>query len=204
LPEGFHLVPARFLRVHDGDTIVVSVDSKHGLGDKDIWVRMRGIDAPESNPNTDKFEREYDHFNGSQRQMLALGKRSTDKLIDLLNNEDSMSLICEPVDRGAKPYLHHRQYRLLAYLFGKNGNDIGRELIEFGFAVVWPRNIPSRKYLHPKTDGYIQACNIARNNSEGLWGRGLEYLCPATKETKGSITLDKCIECCHPNKKNIT
>lgn len=197
VPAGYELLPATLVRVHDGDTIVVRVHQKYGLGTNDVWVRIRGVDAPESSEHNDKFEREYDRFSGTKKAMLKLGRLATEQLEKLLDSKE-ISLICQPVNDGGKPYLHHRQFRLLAYVLGKDGTDAGKMMIEQGFALVWPRRIPKPLYYHPKTNEYIESCNSARNACTGLWSKGLDELCPLAGQ-KGKVSVNLCRENCDPS-----
>lgn len=193
-------IPSKLLEIKDGDTIKVLVDQQYGIGEH-VYVRFRGIDAPESYINSDKFEKELDRTSLTSAQMIKLGKLATKKLKDIIKDTSIIYLQCEPTPNKPKPYLHHRQYRLLAFitLDDPNGEDIGEYLIREGFALVWPRNLDTKRYIHPKSDRYVWACNYAMNDNLGLWKEGLSELCPLkNSKNKKNIGIETCLKECQP------
>jgi len=187
------LVPleADLLDVIDGDTLRVRLEGQETL------VRIRGIDTPETF-ESDKAEEDLDRTKMNRADMVTLGEEATDRVRQLVGGH-RIFLLCEPTPMGPKPYLHHRQYRLLAFvaLDAANGPDLGKLLLEEGYALVWPRNVKTRRYLHMKSDEYIAVCHGALKTKPGLWNQGLSKLCPRNEQPKRpEWTLDDCRASC--------
>ena len=175
----------------DGDTIRVR------WKDGETFVRIRGIDAPESG-GSDKSEADLDRTSMSAPELWALGGDAAQWLRTLLRGR-SLYLHVQPTPVGPKPYLHHRQYRLLAYvsLDAADGPDVGEAMIRAGYALVWPRNVPTRRYLHPRSGAYVATCNASLGAEPGLWPRGLRRLCPRHDDAGRPWSLDDCNDHCH-------
>jgi endonuclease YncB( thermonuclease family) len=185
------VVPVKLVKIVDGDTIVVRLEGS------DVYVRFRGMDAPEEK-GSDKAEADLDRSELQTEEMFELGRRSTRELKRLLGAR-SLFLELQPTPAGPLKYLHHRQHRLLAYLRldRPDGDDVGMNLLRSGHALVWPRNLPTRRYLHPRSEAYVRACNAALDSKPGLWTDGLSKLCPRFDAPKrASWTLDDCKDCC--------
>lgn len=187
------LVPrhAGLLDVIDGDTLRVCLDGH------ETFVRIRGIDTPETT-ESDKAEEDLDRTQMDRADMVALGEQATGRVRELVRGR-VLFLHCEPTPMGPKPYLHHRQHRLLAFvtLDAPDGPDLGKLLLAEGYALVWPRNVKTRRYLHAKSEDYISVCNGALNAKPGLWNQGLWKLCPQYKRrAHPAWTLEDCRAAC--------
>lgn len=183
-------VPARLVEVIDGDTLRVVFE-----GDETL-LRLRGVDAPESR-ESDKAEEDLDRAQMQSAEMYALGERSTARVKELLAGQ-SIVLEVQPTPAGPKKYLHHHQYRLLAYvrIGSETGPELGEQLLREGFALVWPRNVKTRRYLHRESERFVEVCNGALQGRPGLWGEGMERLCPAVEGGAPGWTLDDCRTAC--------
>lgn len=182
---------ADLLDVIDGDTLRVRLEGQETL------VRIRGIDTPETF-ESDKAEEDLDRTKMNREEMVALGEEATVRVRQLLRGR-RIFLHCESTPMGPKPYLHHRQYRLLAFvtLDGTDGQDLGRLLLEDGYALVWPRNVKTRRYLHVKSDDYIRVCHEALEARPGLWNQGLSKLCPRYEHPgRAEWTIEDCRAAC--------
>lgn len=175
------VLPARLVRVIDGDTIVV------GLEGADVYVRFRGVDAPETS-QSDKAEKELDHTSMPRAEMVALGLKTTKWLEKRLAGR-KLFLHVQPTPAGPKKHLHHNQHRLLAYLTidKPDGEDVGSAMLREGYGLVWPRNVVTRRYLHPRSLAYVEACHGSLKSSPGLWREGLEALCPSARDRAWSL-----------------
>lgn len=184
-------VPATLVRVVDGDTIVVTMEGAEKT------VRIRGIDAPESSTWSDKAEADLDRARMDPAALQALGEAATRWLTERLRGH-ALILHCQPTPASPLKYLHHRQHRLLAYvtLDAPDGLDVGEALLREGFGLVWPRNFQTRRYLHPRSERYVMACNGALAHQPGLWNDGLARLCPRAEKPSRAWTLDACKDCC--------
>ena len=189
-PEAFEVLPAKLLEVVDGDTIRVALKGRETL------VRLRGIDAPERS-ESDKAERELDRSGMELSAMVELGDRAASRLRELLQGR-RIYLHCQLTPGGPKSYLHHNGYRLLAFVSidHPDGPDIGEALLREGYALVWPRSLRTRRYLHPKSESYVKSCNQALQSKPGLWKSGMHNLCPPFKEPNLPWSLDHCKDHC--------
>lgn len=185
---GLVSLEAELLDVIDGDTLRVCFEGNETL------VRIRGIDTPETS-ESDKAEEDLDRARMGSADMRTLGEKATERVRYLVRGR-RMFLHCQPTPLGPMRYLHHRQYRLLAFvtLDVPDGPDLGRLLLTAGYALVWPRNVKTRRYLHPKSDEYVTACNAALRSKPGLWKDGLWKLCPQYEHQK---RLEWTLEDCH-------
>lgn len=179
MPTEIVAIPAKLLDVVDGDTIRVEAEGEHH------WVRIRGIDAPESSPS-DKLEKDLDHALIASEQMTAMGRAATDWLGRCLAGHD-LYLHVQRTPLGPQQYLHHNQHRLLAYvtLDTPDGVDVGASMLAAGYALVWPRNLKTRRYAHPRDATYVVACHGSLVGKPGLWGRELGTMCPSRENPDG-------------------
>lgn len=182
-------IPAKLLEVVDGDTIRVLMEGT------EHWVRIRGIDTPETRVS-DKAERDMDHLHGSA--MWRIGERATKRLEQLLSGR-SLYLECQPTPSGTDKYLYHNRHRLLCFvrLDSPDGPDVGEVLLREGHALVWPRNLKTRRYLHPRSESYVATCHDALRQRPGLWEHGLEKLCPCVQAARPAWTLEDCKTSCY-------
>lgn len=190
-PRQLVALQAELLDIIDGDTIRVRLEGNESL------VRIRGIDTPETS-ESDKAEEDLDRTKMNRADMVALGVAATNRVRQLLRGR-KVFLHCEPTPMGPKPYLHHRQYRLLAFvsLDAPDGPDLGKLLLTEGYALVWPRNVKTRRYLHVKSDEYTALCHEALKAKPGLWSQGLWNLCPQYEHrSRSEWTLDDCRASC--------
>lgn len=188
--------------VNDGDTVTVNISPKelrnHAGIKQTEWVRLYGIDAPEANENY-KGLTEVEKSNLTSKKMIGLGKLSTGYLTQLLDECEDIELVYLRSKNTGNPK-RDKSWRLLGYLF-VNGEDIGGKMLEHGYAVVWPREIKSTRFLHKLHDVYIETCCSAMKNQDGIWHHdkllGIHQLCPIHLHGKNA-TLKNCNKFCHP------
>lgn len=194
------IVPVKLIKVQDGDTIEVETNEKFGLK-KRVWVRFRGMDAPETGQSNKKALNDAKRV--ALQELNALGDAATARLQELIgNNKIYLHLEINNESGNEQAGLPYDRFkRLLAYvtLRSPNGPDIGKILIDEGFALVWPRGIRSSRFLHPKINEYISACNNARNAHAGLWNKGMWKLCQFGMRPESSADLLVCTTQCHPS-----
>jgi endonuclease YncB( thermonuclease family) len=182
-------LPARLVRVIDGDTIVVEAENEQQ------YVRFRGVDAPETS-ESDKAERDLDYAEMTTGEMAGLGEAAKAWLERRLAGR-ALFLHVQPTPAGPKKYLHHAQHRLLAYvsLDTPSGEEICEAMVREGYALVWPRNVVTRRYLHPRSLAYVEVCHGALGGQPGLWREGLAALCPRSK-SEGDWGIEHCKDSC--------
>jgi micrococcal nuclease len=130
---------ATVLRVVDGDTVVVRLD------DREVKVRLIGIDAPESVDPRRPVQR-FGHESADFLRSLVEGKR--------------VRLTYEPA--GARI---DRYGRTLAYLYLEPGGMfVNRELVAKGYAFAYVQ------YPFAFMDDFKAAERSAREKRLGLWG----------------------------------
>lgn len=191
----FSVVPlevgASVVRVVDGDTLEVRLEGD----ERPTLVRIRGVDAAESH-ESDKFERDVDRAGHAGEQERALGRAATAYLETRVRPGDSIVLEVERRADGSFVKLH--QYRLLAFvrLPTVPDGDLGLDLLRSGHALVWPRNVKSRRYAHPRIEGYLEACNAAFRERPGLWPLGLVRHCPMGDAP--TCRPEDCVRHCSP------
>lgn len=184
-------LPATLIRVVDGDTILVQWEGA------ETFVRIRGVDAPECR-ESDKSEADLDRSALARTALWSLGEAATRWLEEHLRGR-ALFLHCQPTPAGPRSFLHHHQYRLLAYvtLDAADGPDVGEAMLRAGYALVWPRNVPTRRYLHPRSEVYVSACHAALVTEPALWKKGMALLCPRSAAPERSWTLDDCKDGCY-------
>jgi len=182
----------RVLDVIDGDTIRVELDANAEL------VRLRGIDAPESR-SSDKVEADLDRAGHDEEIEYALGERATARLAALLVATSTVELHVER--RADRSIVELRGHRVLAYVSLANTPqpDVGLAMLESGHALVWPRNLKSMRYHHPRVAEYLRACNAAFHSRPGLWSEGLARHCPAVQAGMTRCSLADCERTCSPS-----
>lgn len=183
--------PAELRKVIDGDTLLVLLEGE------ETYVRVRGIDTPETG-ESDKAEADLDRSGMAPAKMKRLGKAATERTRALVSGR-KLFLTCQLTPMGPKRYLHHRQHRLLAFvaLDSPDGPDLGHLLLAEGYALVWPRNVKTRRYLHVRSEEYTATCHAALRSQPGLWKTGLDELCPRRDHPARRVwTLDDCRASC--------
>lgn len=132
--------PARLLRVFDADTILVQMAD--GVREK---VRLLGVDAPEVQGYRDA-EAGGEEAKARAQALLGAGplQLETDKTAD-----------------GRDRY-----GRLLCYVRLPDGRDLGRTLIEEGYARAY------RRFTYRRSKDYLSAETQARSAGRGLWAEG--------------------------------
>ncbi len=126
-------------KVVDGDTFWINDGTN-----KEIKIRLIGVDAPESRK---VFKKEVGYY----------GKEAKKYLTELLENR----VVYLEYDVTRKD-----QYgRTLAYVYLQDGTFVNAELVKNGFAMVMtiPPNV---KYA----DLFVKLQQEARDNNRGLWG----------------------------------
>ncbi len=178
--------------VQDGDTLSVQLPGE----EKPTYVRIRGIDTPEMH-ESDKAEADLDRSDLPMSEARPLGLRAKARVMELLAGK-KVFLHVEPLPLQEGKFRNHRG-RILAYVSigSSDGPDLGEILLREGLALVWPRELPIPRYMHPKRELYVHICNEALHKKPGLWNEGLQKLCPAVKWGPGKWSVKACnINCC--------
>lgn len=151
---------ARVLWVYDADTIHVA-----GFGS----VRLRGIDAPEKNPDhRDRYFVRRGIDPSRLRPMHAVGKAFLEEQI---KGQVVTLLVEEP--------FRDRYERLLAYVVMPDGRLANRVLLEEGYAIVY------RYFDFQLKMEFLQAEQRARRKGVGLWKSSVPL-----KSTAAPIPID--------------
>lgn len=181
------VLPAKLVNVIDGDTIDVDAEGELHR------VRLRGVDAPESG-ESDKAEADLDRSQLATEEMFAMGRAATEWMTKKLAGR-TLFLHVERTPLGPKKYLHHHQHRLLAYvtLDSPEGEDVGEAMLREGYGLVWPRNLKTMRYSHPRNAVYVESCRSGLLAKTALWQRALNKLCPAQGHARW--TLEDCAAC---------
>jgi len=134
--------PVRLLRVFDADTILVQLPG----GDHER-VRLLGVDAPEVKGYRDA-EPGGEEAKARARELLGSG----------------------PVRLEADGTADERDgyQRLLRYVHLPDGRDLGRTLIEEGYARAY------RRFTYSRKKEYLALESQAREERRGLWAEGKE------------------------------
>ncbi|MCX7738986.1 MAG: thermonuclease family protein [Hydrogenothermaceae bacterium] len=138
------------VRVVDGDTIVVSMDS---VEEK---VRLIGIDTPESRLNR-RAQLQERELNRDVESIVDLGKKAKEFTSSLLRKGDRVYLEFDVQQRD-------KYGRLLAYVYLPDGRMVNREIICNGYAI--PLTIPPN-VKHEKE--FTECFQRARREKKGLW-----------------------------------
>lgn len=144
------LKEATVVRVVDGDTIVVSVDS---VEEK---VRLIGVDTPESRVNR-RAQLQEKELNRDVESIVDLGRRAKEFTSSLLRKGDRVYLEFDVQQRD-------KYGRLLAYVYLPDGRMVNREIICNGYAM--PLTIPPN-VKHEKE--FTECFERARREKKGLW-----------------------------------
>ncbi len=176
----------------DGDTIRVTLAGEV----KERTIRIRGVDTPEMMTSEVNGEDETEAPR-SIKETRPLGIAARERLVSLLQGRRVFAHLQRRPGR-ADDYVSHHGCRVLAYLSldSAEGQDVGELLIREGYALVWPRHTRSRRYLHPKMEGYVTLCNAALEGKPGLWGKGLGAPCPCILSGKKAWSLENCKRSC--------
>lgn len=143
VPEGPFSIRANLVKVVDGDTLTVELDSpslKSARASSDRKLRLLGIDCPESS----KVKK-----CGTWRKGLSCddevkqGKRVMAHVKELLPPKSSIRFEQHGTDRYGST---------LAYVTLPDGRDLGLELVKEGLCKHW-----SDKYPHPRQSVYDAA-----------------------------------------------
>jgi micrococcal nuclease len=144
-------VNASVSRIVDGDTIRILIPGSQ----KDVSVRLIGIDTPESRMN-DRANLQANEEGRDVDAIIAMGKRAAEKMESLVRKGDSVVL---EFDVGRKD----RYGRVLAYVW-KDGKMLNAIMVEAGYAslLTIPPNV---KYA----DLFRELYRTAREEGRGLW-----------------------------------
>lgn len=144
------LQEASFVRVVDGDTIVVSIG---GIEEK---VRLIGVDTPESRINKRAHLQEKD-LGKDVESIVDLGKKAKDYTKSQLNGFDKVYLEFDVQKRD-------KYGRILAYVYLPNGQMLNMKIICDGYAM--PLTIPP----NVKYEREFRECfEKATKEKKGLW-----------------------------------
>jgi micrococcal nuclease len=136
-----YLTRAFVTKVIDGDTIQVRIDTPPTLLYIVEWIRLLGIDTPE----TVDRRKEIEYFG---KEAALFTKKSIEK-----------STVFLAFDWD----LRDQYERLLAYVYLENGICFNAELIKRGYAYVYTR------YPFQFLNEFKNYEHTARNNKAGLW-----------------------------------
>ncbi len=141
---------AVFIRIVDGDTIVVNLDGKKEK------IRLIGIDTPESKSNSKAFK-DSQRSGDDIEVIVAHGKAASNFVKSLLKKGDILGLEYDAQRRD-------KYGRLLAYVYLPDGGMLNEKIIKSGYAsqMTIP---PNNKYQEKFSNAY----NHARVNKLGLW-----------------------------------
>lgn len=183
-------VEAQLEEVIDGDTIRVKMLGRTQL------IRFRGVDTPEMH-ESEKAEASLDSKALPLAEARPLGERARARLVELLRGQ-RIFLALQPVAPKSSEFRQHCG-RLVAYvrLGSSEGTDVGEVLIREGFALVWPRDVMTRRYLHPHNEHYVEVCNQALQAKPGLWHQGLAKLCPCIQRNFSTWSVAACKNHCY-------
>jgi micrococcal nuclease len=137
--------------VLDGDTIRVDWQGQA------LTVRMLGIDCPETRAGR-KLVEQVRSFALTEKLVRDLGVQARNRTTQYVTNR-----VVRLVFPGS-PEQRDAFGRLLAYV-EVDGQDVGRVLLQSGFAVLYPAD-------HPRIGEYREAMETARRQRRGVWQRG--------------------------------
>jgi len=137
--------------VLDGDTIRVDWQGQA------LTVRMLGIDCPETRAGR-KLVEQIRSFALSEKLVRDLGVQARNRTTRYVTNQ-----VVRLVFPGS-PEKRDAFGRLLAYV-EVDGQDVGRVLLQSGFAVLYPAD-------HPRVEDYRAAVETARRQRRGVWQGG--------------------------------
>lgn len=143
---------AKVITVIDGDTLIVKNNNR------DVHVRLIGIDAPEMHDN-EKAQRDSQRSGIDIETIIALGKQSQKHLQQLIHKGSEVKLVSD-VSKFDK------YGRTLAYVYLPNGDFINQKMIEDGYA--YPFRVPPNIKFERN---FRDAAKIAREKSIGLWSQ---------------------------------
>jgi len=149
-PQVAGAVQAFVVRVVDGDTLEVSIDS--GGVEK---VRLIGIDTPEKHQSS-KLDRDVERTGQDKATIQALGELASQYTAKQLQGKRVVLEFKTDEKRD-------RYGRLLAYVRLADGTDFNEKIIRDGYANAY------NKYPHPRMERYSEAEKDARGNRRGLW-----------------------------------
>jgi len=139
-------------KIVDGDSIIV----QHLFDKQEIEIRLYGIDAPESKRCSKLIQDEREtHIAGEF--LIFLGIQATLFLRSILPIGINCTLLQEPkntIDIYG---------RTLAYMQLPNGDEVNKQMIEYGFAK------PYEKCYFEKLNEYQRLNLIARSQKRGLY-----------------------------------
>mgnify|MGYP001574967679 CR=1 FL=1 len=143
--------------VVDGDTIILKPF---------MPIRIIGIDAPEIDQQSQKFKDDVVNFNTSSEQELNMAFESKKELQRLVLNKK--------VTLKIDPYFNQeiqengRSGRTLRFVF-VGGDDIGKVMIQKGYARLWNMSLPLQNNYHCKNEDYAKEEESAKNLGLGIW-----------------------------------
>lgn len=140
----------RFVRVVDGDTLIVQYKGKNER------VRLTGIDTPEAAINN-KAKKDSERNRIAISEIVKQGKRSKSFAKSLLAGEQYVLLEFDVRERD-----HYG--RILSYVYLSDGRMVNELMLKAGYASLMtvPPNV---KYK----DRFIKAYKEARTKKRGLW-----------------------------------
>lgn len=148
LPKNFK--EATFVRVVDGDTIVVNID---GVDEK---VRLIGIDTPESRINK-RAHLQQRSLGKDEETIVHLGRKAKEFTESLLNSVSTVYLEFDVQQRD-------KYGRLLAYVYLPDGRMLNMEIVCYGYGM--PLTIPP----NVKYESEFRRCyEKSIEEKKGLW-----------------------------------
>lgn len=134
---------ATVVRVIDGDTFVAQ-----GVDQKDIRIRLLGIDTPESVHPTKPIE--------------CFGKEASQFLKEMVEGKRVRLLRDESQDTT------DRYGRVLAYVFLEDGTHVNEQLLQQGYAYEY-----MYRDAYTYRDVFVEAERNAKDAERGLWAPGM-------------------------------
>lgn len=137
--------------VLDGDTIRVDWQGQA------LTVRMLGIDCPETHAGK-KLVQQVRQFALTEKRVRDLGVQARNRTTQYVTNQ-----VVRLVFPGS-PEQRDAFGRLLSYV-EVDGQDVGRVLLQSGFAVLYPAD-------HPRMEEYRETVETAKRQRRGVWQSG--------------------------------
>ena len=143
--------PGQVVRVVDGDTLVIRLDSR-----REEHVRLIGVDTPESKRNK-RAAMQAERSHSDEAGIIALGKASAKNTEKLAPPSTQVELEYDVEQRD-------RYKRLLAYVYLPDGRMLNEAILEGGYGSVLtvPPNV---RYVAR----FRNAAEKARSTGQGLW-----------------------------------
>lgn len=147
----------RVVQVVDGDTFIVRPYQV---------VRVIGIDAPEIDSESKKFQSDVLKYETTKEAELSAATRAKAYLTSLLLKE---KVKLEHIEKLMYEDLGYGRVGRKLYYVKFKGDDLGELMLSKGIVRVWSDEFPSSEYPHPKESFYKTLQENAKTLNNGLW-----------------------------------